>query len=99
MIARFAGAGLGFLAFTITALAGVFVQNPVTVTLSRSILALFLFSLIGLSVGAAADLVVREYERNRESEIRDRYRKDSTGASEVEPGDKSDEEGGVPIGT
>lgn len=99
MIARFAGAGLGFLAFTITALAGIFVQNPVTVTLSRSILALFLFSLIGLAVGAAAELVVREYERNRESEIRDRYRKDSAVTGEVEPGNKSDEEGGVPIGT
>ncbi len=70
MVARFAGVGLGFLAFSITAFAGLFVQNPVTVTLSRSILALFVFTIIGLALGTAAELVVHEYEKSRESEIR-----------------------------
>ncbi len=79
MVARFAGAGLGFLAFSITAFAGLLVQNPVTVTLSRSILALFVFTIIGLALGTAAELVVQEYENNRESEIRKRYQEDGEG--------------------
>ena len=76
MVARFAGAGLGFLAFSITAFAGLLVQNPVTVTLSRSILALFVFTIIGLALGTAAELVVHEYENNRESEIREGCQED-----------------------
>ncbi len=76
MVARFAGAGLGFLAFSITAFAGLFVQNPVTVTLSRSILAMFVFTIIGLALGTAAELVVQEYETNRELEIRKRHHED-----------------------
>ena len=99
MIARFAGAGLGFLAFTITAFAGLFAQNPVTVTLSRSILALAVFSLIGFVVGAAAELVVGEYESNRESEIRERFHGESAEPSEDGSGKESNEEDGVPIGT
>ena len=68
MIARFAGAILGLLAFTITAVAGVWVQNPVTVTLSRSILALVAFCVIGVVLGTAAQVVVREHEKQRKSE-------------------------------
>ena len=51
MVARFAGASLGLLAFATTAVAGLYVGNPPTVTLSRSILALFAFCLIGLLLG------------------------------------------------
>lgn len=76
MVARFTGAGLGLLAFCITAVAGLLVQNPVTVTLSRSILALFLFCLIGFAVGAAAQVVIRDHERRRESETRRQYAED-----------------------
>ncbi len=99
MVARSAGAGLGFLAFTITAFAGLFVQNPVTVTLSRSLLALFVFGVIGLVVGTAAELVVREYEGNRESEIRKRYHENSTKHDDDGSGNKSNDKGGLPIGT
>ena len=73
MVARYAGAGLGLLAFTITVIAGLLVQNPLTVTLSRSILALFTFCIIGLVLGTAAQMVVAEHEKQRESEIRKRY--------------------------
>ena len=73
MVARFAGASLALLAFAIVAAAGVLNQNPVTVTLSRAILALFLFFLIGWVLGHAAQLVVAEHERKRETEIRTRY--------------------------
>ena len=80
MLARFAGASLGLLAFAVSAAAGLLVQNPVSVTLSRSVLALFVFCIIGLLLGSAAQMVIAEHERNRESEIRKRYEKDSTGA-------------------
>ena len=73
MVARYAGAGLGLLAFTVTVLAGLFVHNPVTVTLSRGILALFVFCLIGFVLGTAAQMVVAEREKKRDSEIRERY--------------------------
>lgn len=73
MVARYAGAGLGLLAFTITVVAGLLVRNPVTVTLSRSILALFTFCFIGFVLGTVAQMVVAEREKKRESEIRKRY--------------------------
>ena len=80
MIARFAGAMLGLLAFTITAAAGLYVQNPVAVTLSRSILALFIFCVIGLVLGSAAQIVVAEHEKKRESQIEERYRQEPADA-------------------
>ena len=51
MLARYAGASLGLLAFTIVVTAGLIARYPVTVTPSRSIFALFLFCLIGLVLG------------------------------------------------
>ncbi len=82
MVARFAGASLGLLAFTITVTAGLLVQNPVHVTLSRSIFALLVFCLIGLVLGTVAQLVVAEFERGREAEIRKRYHEDSIAAQD-----------------
>lgn len=87
MVARLTGAGLGLLAFTITIVAGLFTQNPATVVLSRSILALFLFCLIGLVLGAAAQAVVTEYEKNQDTEIRKRFQVDSTGTDDGGPKD------------
>lgn len=69
MLARVAGSGLGLLAFAITLMAGLLVGNPPMVILSRALLALFLFFGIGLLLGAAARLVISEYERKREEEI------------------------------
>lgn len=77
MVARLAGASLGLFAFTVAVIAGICVQNPVTVTLSRGIFALFLFCGIGLVLGAAAQKVVDEHEHKRESEILDKYRGDA----------------------
>ncbi len=98
MVARFAGAGLGLLAFTITIVAGLFAQNSVAVILSRSVLALFLFCVIGLVLGTAAQVVVAEYDRNRESEIRKQYRVDSTGTADGGPKEGSSEGTGESIG-
>ncbi len=80
MIARFAGASLGLLAFSTSTVAGLYVGNPPTVTLSRSILALFAFCIIGLLLGKAAQTVVAEYECNRRAEIERRFRADSGNA-------------------
>lgn len=74
MIARFTGGALGLLAFTITIAAGLYVQNPVTVTLSRGIWALLLFCGIGLVLGAAAGLVLRENEASREEQMLREFR-------------------------
>jgi len=79
MVARLTGAALGLLAFTVTVISGMVVENPVTVTLSRSILALFIFCLLGMALGAAAQAVVAEHESRRVEEIKERYRE------EVEP--------------
>lgn len=73
MVARVAGASLGLLAFAVTIVAGLYVQNPVTVTLSRSILSLFVFCVIGVVLGSAAQIVINEHGDRREEEIRKRY--------------------------
>lgn len=74
MIARYAAASLGLAAFTVVLIAGLLTQNPVTTTLSRGILALFIFCFIGLLLGSAAQLVISEHQRAREAEIRNRFR-------------------------
>jgi len=76
MVARYAGASLGLLAFATTLVAGLSVGNPPTVILSRGILALFTFCVIGLLLGKAAQSVVTEYEHTRTAEIERRYRDD-----------------------
>jgi len=73
MVARYAGASLGLLAFTIAVFGGLVTRNPFSVTLSRGILALFVFCLIGLVLGHFAQMVVTEHARKREAEIRARY--------------------------
>ncbi len=81
MVPRFTGASLGLLAFATTMVAGLYVGNPPMVTLSRSILALFAFCVIGLLLGRAAQAVVSEYERSRRDEFERRSRADSAGVS------------------
>ena len=88
MVARYAGASLGLLAFTIVVSAGLLAQNPVSVTLSRAIFALFTFCLLGLALGTAAQYVVAEHQQQREAEIRDRFKDEVEVASadeSVEP--------------
>jgi hypothetical protein len=80
VVARFAGAALGLLAFTITVIAGLLAQNPVGVTLSRSLFALLLFCLLGLALGTAAQLVIAEYESSAQAEIRKKYGPESAEA-------------------
>lgn len=77
MISRYAGSILGLFAFTVTVFAGLIVGNPVLITLQRSVFALLVFCVLGLVLGWAAQLVVREYARSREAEIAKRYPLDS----------------------
>jgi len=77
MIARYTGPILGLFAFTLTVCAGLIVRNPVMMTLQRGVFALLAFCVLGLVLGWAAQLVVREYARSREAEIKRRYPLDS----------------------
>jgi hypothetical protein len=95
MVPRFAGASLGLLAFSITIAAGLWVGNPVEVILSRSIFALFAFCLIGFLLGGAAQLVIAEFEKDRESEILKRCREDR--GQQAETGGLSDVDGQRPV--
>ena len=65
MIARFSGATLGLLAFTVAVLGGLWVGNPATLILSRAIWSLVIFCALGLALGATAQAVVNEYARRR----------------------------------
>ena len=97
MVARVLGVSLGLLAFTVTIIAGLWVQNPVTVTLSRSILALFLFCVIGLVLGGAAQLVINEHERECEKEISTPHLKERVEADDAASKGGALEEQGVPV--
>lgn len=99
MIARFAGALLGLLAFTITTAAGLLARNPVEVTLSRGIFALVLFCLIGSILGKAAQMVVAEHERDQETKIRNRFRESSVPAKDASSPDAPTEAEGASEGT
>lgn len=90
MVARFTGAGLGLLAFAVTVIAGLIARNPVTVTLSRGILALFLFFMIGLVLGLVAQYVINEHETAREARIREKYKDDETPSATDRPGTQAD---------
>ncbi|NOX59742.1 MAG: hypothetical protein GXP29_12925 [Planctomycetes bacterium] len=62
MVARYTGAALGLFAFGLATLSGLIVGNPAEVILSRALWALVVFCVIGLTVGAAAQMVIGEYE-------------------------------------
>ena len=78
MVARYAGASLALFAFSVAVMAGLSVRNPPITILSRGILALFVFFFIGLALGGAAQLVLREYRTRRESDIRQRLAESAT---------------------
>jgi len=84
MAPRAVGAALGLLAFSTTIVSGLWVRNPVTVTLSRALWAMLVFCLIGLVLGWAGELVVREHIREREKAV--------FGSEETEPDDEESNE-------
>ena len=84
MVARYAGAGLGLLAFTVTILCGLIVRNPVSVVLSRSIFALFTFCLIGIILGTFARWIVSEHERSQAQRIKEKYQEDPAADTPVD---------------
>lgn len=76
MVARLSAAGLGLFAFAVAVIGGLIARNSFTVVLSRGILALFAFCLIGLVLGGAAQAVISEHAKRREEELRGVYRSD-----------------------
>jgi len=87
MVARLTGAALGFLAFFVAIVAGIAVGNPVDATLSKAILALFIFAFVGLLLGGAAQLVILEHARKREADILERLDQEEHAGR---PGQRSD---------
>jgi hypothetical protein len=70
---RFVGAALGLLAFSVSVLAGVVASNPVTVILSRGILSLFGFFIVGLLVGHLVQRVLADPTEARSSVSCDKH--------------------------
>lgn len=99
MLPRVIGAGLGFLAFSTTILLGLWVGNPTIVTLTRSIYALFIFSVIGLAVGWAAEVVVREHENGQLKLLVAANQTEPTPAGEDKAQNTSTEDDSKPMGT
>lgn len=60
---------MGLLAFAVTTIAGLWVGVPSMVILSRAVWALLLFCVIGLVLGAVAQMVINEHYRRREKEV------------------------------
>ena len=67
MVSRYTGACLGLLAFAIATVAGLSVNNPPMLILSRAVSALALFCVIGLLLGTVAQAVLNEHHRRRET--------------------------------
>ncbi len=71
MASRITGACLGLLAFVTAIISGLIAGHEPRDILSRSIIAMIVFCLIGLAAGAAVSIVVREHVRNREAKLDD----------------------------
>ncbi len=98
-VSRFTAAALGLMAFAASTIAGLFSRNPVESVLTNALWAMIIFAFIGLGVGMAADVVIREYSTGRKRDIRARY--DAPNESEKSPNsEKSSTEDQVePMGT
>jgi hypothetical protein len=69
MIARFAGASLGLLAFGVATLMGLVAGNPTQVVLSRALWSLVVFCMLGLAIGSIAQAVIDEYTNRKLKEL------------------------------
>jgi hypothetical protein len=69
MISRYAGSCLGLFAFTVACASGLVAGNQFSTVLSRALLAMFLFFVIGSLLGYSAQKVVNEQVAAKEKEI------------------------------
>ncbi len=99
MAPRVTGAALGLLAFSTTIIAGVWVDNPTTVTLSRALWAMATFCVIGVVIGWAARVVVREHVRRRERELFTPEELPQESSADTEKGIRSTETDAQPMGS
>jgi len=96
MMIRVSGAALGLLAFAITIGVGLYVGNPAEVILLRAIQALFVFCLLGLSVGWIAKRLLDEHAcfihqemlKNLEKQSAGPVNSDDESATESDTGDQ-----------
>lgn len=99
MAPRVVGAALGLLAFCTAIIAGLWVGNSAAVTLSRALWAMLAFCLIGLGLGWAARVVVREHVRRRERLLFSPEQSPQERNAEVEKGIRSTESDAQPMGS
>jgi membrane protein YqaA with SNARE-associated domain len=97
MIGRYTAAILGLLAFAVSAIVGLVIQNPADVTLSRAIWALLVFCIIGLVVGGAAQYVINDYAERRLAESSPEVQEPSPSADSPEPAGSSTDTAGEPM--
>lgn len=90
MVARLTGVSLGLFAFAVSVTTGLMSRNSVESILSRGLIALLLFCLIGFVLGTAAQAVVAETERQSRAMVRKKYPKDRTEDQALSP--SSDQE-------
>jgi len=99
MAVRAVGIALGLLAFSATIFFGLWVRNPMTVTLSRAIWAMVVFYLIGLGLGWVVQVVVREHVHRREKELFTSEEKEADRDRDVAEQIRSTEGDVQPMGT
>lgn len=68
MVSRYTGACLGLLAFAVAVSAGLTVGNDPVSTLWRALMAMFLFCVLGLIIGACAQSAINEHHRRQEAQ-------------------------------
>ena len=98
MIARFSGATLGLLAFSIAVFGGLWAGNSATAILSRAIWSLVIFCALGLALGAAAQAIVEEYARRRFDAVRAKAQASAESSEDQQPTRDSGEEGAQETG-
>jgi len=85
------GASLGCLAFSVSVFGGLMVGNPIETIVRRSLLALFGFFVLGVSVGWISGRVIAERNEQLEEELEARIAAGATESAERVDADRSTE--------
>ncbi len=85
------GASLGCLAFSVSVVSGLMVGNPIDTIVRRSLLALFGFFVLGVSVGWISGRVIAERNEQLEEELEARIAAGATESAERRDADRGTE--------